>query len=75
MQVVAANAALQQPTRHPRSEVPAEKVKALAALPEVHDPRLVRMQLEPQTAEDLPGRLQGRLASRSERHSTTKSSA
>ena len=55
MQVVAANAALQQPARHTRPEVPTEKIKALAALPEVHHLRLVWMQREPQVAEDLPG--------------------
>ena len=33
MQVVAADAALQQPTRHAGTEVAAEEVKALPALP------------------------------------------
>ncbi len=54
MQVVAANAALQQPARHAGSEMAAEEVKALPTLTEVHDPRLLRMQLQPQRGQDLP---------------------
>lgn len=32
----------------------AEEVKAFPTLTEVHDPRLVRMQLEPESGKDLP---------------------
>src|ERR1039458_1907290 len=44
LEVVAANAALQHPTRHAGSEVAAEEVKALPALSEVNHLRLLRMQ-------------------------------
>jgi hypothetical protein len=41
--------------------VAAEEVEALPAFPEIHDPRLVRMELEPETGEDLPREIKGRL--------------
>jgi hypothetical protein len=45
VQVVAANAALQHPTRHTGSEVAAEEVKAFPTLTEINYFRLLRMQL------------------------------
>ena len=77
MQVVADDAAcLPQPPRHARPEVTAEEVEALPAFPEVDHPRLVRMQLQPQPAQDVPDRVQGLLGlAAADRHSTTKSSA
>ena len=41
-------------------KVAAEEVKALAALSEVNHSRLVRMQLQPQSGQHLPGQLLGR---------------
>ena len=60
MQVVAADAAFQQPARHAGSEVAAEEVKAFPTLSEVNDPRLLWMQLQPQTGQDLPGQRKDR---------------
>ncbi len=59
MQVVAANAALQHPTRNTSPEVAAKEIEAFPAFPEVNDLRLLRMQLKPQTSQDRPGKLLG----------------
>src|SRR4051812_5525192 len=62
VQVVAHDAFLfPQPTRHAGMEVTSKKVETLPAFPKINDPRLIRMQLQPQPGHNLPGLLQGHL--------------
>src|SRR5262245_33372078 len=53
LKVVAAHAAFQHPARHAGSEVAAEEIEALSTLSEVNHSRLLRMQLQPETGQDV----------------------
>ena len=75
LEVVAADAALQQRTRDAGMEVAAQEVEALPALPQVDHPRLVGMQRKPQPGQDAPAAASAASAWPRVRHSTTKSSA
>jgi hypothetical protein len=61
MEVVAASATLQQPSRDPGMEVAAEKVEALPTFPQVHLPGLVRVQRKAEDRHDLAQPLLGPL--------------
>jgi len=50
----------------------AKEIEALPAFTEVNHLRLLRMQLQPQTRQNIPGELLAALASASLRHATTK---
>ena len=56
-------------------EVATKEVEAFPAFSEVHDPRLLRVQLQSQFAEDFPHQFQGASASSWLLHKTTASSA
>src|SRR6266540_683149 len=52
LEVIAADAALQEPTRHTGMEVAAQEVEARPTVAQVNDLRLVRMQLEAELGQD-----------------------
>ena len=70
MEVVAADAALQQPTRHTGMEVAAQEVETLATITEVNDLRLVRVQLKAESGQDRSRPDERRLGLRVGRHRT-----
>src|ERR1700728_835646 len=51
---------LPQPPRHAGVKVTAEEIQTLPASCEVHNLRLIRVQLQPQRSQDLPDHFQGR---------------
>ena len=55
LEVVATNAAFQQPTRYTGVEMAAEEIEPLPAFTEVNQSRLLRVQLQPQPGQHLAG--------------------